>query len=153
MISTTYAFQGLEVKGQGSILASPALYKDEQDGAVGSLEGLESRVEPEAVLVGRLSCGEFGVASRWRESRVVDRDEWRASASRWREPRSRDEGGCSVANQRVTWRPQLGKRLRGDHSQGELASAKAVRGERASTRWESINSLREHPHAERASTR
>ena len=33
MISTTYAFQGLEVKGQGSILASPALYKDEQNGA------------------------------------------------------------------------------------------------------------------------
>ena len=57
MISTTYAFQGLEVKGQGSILASPALYKDEQDGAPGSLEGSESRVEPEAVLVGRLSCG------------------------------------------------------------------------------------------------
>ena len=74
MISTTYAFQGLEVKCQGSILASPALYKDEQDGAPGSLEGSESRVEPEAVvgrlsvwgrsverelavLVGRLSCG------------------------------------------------------------------------------------------------
>ena len=47
MISTTYAFQGLEVKGQGSILASPALYKDEQNGAPGSLEGSESRVEPE----------------------------------------------------------------------------------------------------------
>ena len=33
VISTTSAFQGLEVKGQGSILASPALYKDEQNGA------------------------------------------------------------------------------------------------------------------------
>ena len=56
MMSTTYAFQGLEVKGQGSILASLALYKDEQDGAPGScgsvssLEGSESRVSLETVL-------------------------------------------------------------------------------------------------------
>ena len=61
MISTTYAFQGLEVKGQGSILASPALYKDEQNGAPSqsvepSVWG--GSVERElAVLVGQLSCG------------------------------------------------------------------------------------------------
>ena len=58
MISTTYAFQGLAVKGQGSILASPALYKDEQDGAPGSLEGSESRVESEVWSQCRAVFGE-----------------------------------------------------------------------------------------------
>ena len=80
---------------QGSILASPALYKNEQNGApsqsggVGELSGarsLEAVVSVGRFLASVSSVGEFGVASRWRESRVVDRDEWRASASRWREP-------------------------------------------------------------------
>ena len=33
MISTTSALRGSEVRVQGSILASPALYKNEQNGA------------------------------------------------------------------------------------------------------------------------
>ena len=67
MISTTSAFQGLEGKGQGSILASPALYKDEQNGApgqnrwVGSVGGAVVWVgEPESEEGSRLereSCG------------------------------------------------------------------------------------------------
>ena len=42
MISTTSALRGSEVKGQGSILASPALYKDEQNGVSGLWVGCQS---------------------------------------------------------------------------------------------------------------
>ena len=55
MISTRYAFQRLKVKGQGSdFSASPALYKGEQNGARGSLEGSENRPELEAVRWGKV---------------------------------------------------------------------------------------------------
>jgi len=42
VIFITYAFQRLEVKGQGSIFTSPALYKGEQNGARGRVGGAES---------------------------------------------------------------------------------------------------------------
>ena len=57
MISNTSALPGLEVKGLGSIFASPARYKGEQNGARGSvwcsLEGSETRTELKSELRGR----------------------------------------------------------------------------------------------------
>ena len=140
MISTTYAFPGLEVKGQGSILASPALYKNEQNGArvscrqsrwgsrvslksesgKSSLEGSESRVELESEL--RVETRELVNGAGMRRG------------ARWQ-----------TRGLRGDHRREKGRS--GDHSQGEFAGAKAVQGARSNP-----VSLRVHQRAKRAST-
>ena len=144
MISTTYTFQGLEVKGQGSILASPALYKDEQNRASGllwvsgSLEGSESRVEPEVwcqcwrtelAAVSGVSVGQS----------VEERELWWTSASGGRVP----VGGESPevgTREGARWRT---RGLHGYHSWGK--------GYVETTARESLPAPRRS--AERASTR
>ena len=132
MISTTLALRGSEVRVQGSILASPALYKDEQNGAPHQLwVGWQSGGvgEPSgARSLEALSCGEFGVASR------VESSGCRVESTGLR------VGGVGTRED-ARWQT---RGLRGDHSRGKgyvettaretLPSTKAVRGERASTR-------------------
>ena len=50
MISNTSALPGLEVKGQGSIFASPALYKGGQNGARGQCRWVSARIGGSSVL-------------------------------------------------------------------------------------------------------
>ena len=105
MISNTSALPGLEVKGQGSIFTSPALYKGEQNVARGEFFG--------AVLVNGARSSESG------ESRSVQLSGDGAQVSQlWGDDlgvrarvgeRSRDAERGSVANQRATWRPPPGK--------------------------------------------
>ena len=125
MISTTSALRGSEVKGQGSILASPALYKDEQNGAsecCGSVVSVGGSV---------VSVGGFLASASRERVRVVQSWGVRVGGENLE---AGTRKGARWQTRGLRGDHRRGKGQRGDHSQGELASAKAVRGERASTR-------------------